>query len=105
MKLTVEQRKHLVTRTFIENVVTFSAYNFEKNALVEHEEKVGGKFDTDSMVKYICGKYSGMYEAVNPMSIKFVQREVKWAIWDSDFMKYGFVLNDEDDQSDEKQGE
>ena len=102
MKFTTEQRKHLVTRTFTENIVKFSAYNFQKNALVSHEEKVGGKFDKkEDMVKYICAKYSGAFEAVNPLSVEYEAREVKYAMYDYDFMRYGFILNDEDEKETE----
>ena len=99
MKFTAEQRKHLVTRTFTENIVSFVAYNFSTNQLEEHTVKVGGKFkDIDALRSYVYGRYNTSESAINPTSITYTENEVKYGMYDSDFMKYGFRFEDEGDK-------
>lgn len=103
MKFTAEQRKHLVTRTFTENTVTYVAYNFTENVLENHTVTVGGTFkDNAQLAQYIVSRYSTQECAINPVSVKSETKEVKYGMYDSDFMKYGFRFEDEGDKEEQK---
>lgn len=103
-KLTTEERKHLITRTFVENTIEYTAYNFSTNSLETHNVTIGGKFDSiDDIRKYVISRYNTMECAINPISITsdtIKTREVRRAMFDYDFIRNSFLMDDEN-QTDE----
>lgn len=99
MKFTAEQRKHLVTRTFTENTVTYTALKWADMSTETHTVKVGGKFEDESALKqYVMNRYSTQEIAINPMTISYKTEDVKYGIYDYDFLRYGFKITEDEDE-------
>ena len=95
-KFTTEERKHLVTRTFKEVSATVQVVNIAEKAFTEKTVKVSGNFeDNISLLAFIANRYNTkdeLYVAI----LERKDRDVKYAMFDYDFMKNGFILNDDE---------
>ena len=98
MKITAEERKHLVTKSTVSYRVTVRTFSMKTGEQGEMTVNVSGDFQNDlALLSYVAGRYTTSEVAVVPVALSDIEKiDKRYVMFDGTFFKSGNILSDTD---------
>lgn len=92
---TIIKKERFITRTITRNVIKVMGYNWADMKPEERSKTITGKLDEMGDKLYILANFASENYAPHHI-VSIESKEVRYGMSESDFIKYGHILSDDE---------
>lgn len=92
---TIIKKERLITRTITRNVVKVMGFNWAEMQTEERSKTITGKLDEMGDRLFILSQFASENYAPHHI-VSMESKEVRYGLSESDFIKYGHILSDDE---------